>query len=178
MKGGCAATSRKNGASPMSGLTRARAGAGYVSVCLPTAASMANGRVCDPLTLCRRIAGRSMLPNPSPSPVLTPAPRLAGIWRGRLGQRARPAAGRRRWTARRRPLLDRESGPVPRRGAEVRGVGGFSIGDRVFHQKFGYGMITAVEDNKLAIRFEHAGDKKVLDAYVEHTLTETRGASA
>jgi DNA helicase-2/ATP-dependent DNA helicase PcrA len=58
---------------------------------------------------------------------------------------------------------------VPRRGAEVRGVGGFSIGDRVFHQKFGYGMITAVEDNKLAIRFEHAGDKKVLDAYVEHT---------
>jgi DNA helicase-2/ATP-dependent DNA helicase PcrA len=72
------------------------------------------------------------------------------------------------WTERRRPLLI-ESGPVPRRGAEVRGVGGFSIGDRVFHQKFGYGMITAVEDNKLAIRFEHAGDKKVLDAYVEHT---------
>jgi DNA helicase II / ATP-dependent DNA helicase PcrA len=51
----------------------------------------------------------------------------------------------------------------------VRGVCGFSIGDRVFHPKFGYGMITAVEDNKLAIRFEHAGDKKVLDAYVEHT---------
>jgi DNA helicase-2/ATP-dependent DNA helicase PcrA len=66
----------------------------------------------------------------------------------------------------RRPLLI-ESGPVPRRGEEIRRVGGFSVGDRVFHQKFGYGAITAVEDNKLAIHFEHAGDKKVLDAYVE-----------
>ncbi len=27
--------------------------------------------------------------------------------------------------------------------------------------------MTAVEDNKLAIRFEHAGDKKIMDAYVE-----------
>ncbi len=30
-----------------------------------------------------------------------------------------------------------------------------------------YGAITAVEDNKLAIRFEPAGDKKIMDAYVE-----------
>jgi DNA helicase-2/ATP-dependent DNA helicase PcrA len=67
----------------------------------------------------------------------------------------------------RRPLLI-ESIPAPRRGADVRRVGGFSVGDRVFHQKFGYGAVTAVEDNRLAIRFEHAGDKKVLDAYVEH----------
>ncbi len=59
------------------------------------------------------------------------------------------------------------AGPVPRRGAEIRRVGGFSVGDRVFHQKFGYGAVTAVEDNKLAIRFEHAGDKKIMDAYVE-----------
>ncbi|HUC70236.1 MAG TPA: UvrD-helicase domain-containing protein [Stellaceae bacterium] len=71
------------------------------------------------------------------------------------------------WSERRRPLLI-ESGPVPRRGAEIRRVGGFTVGDRVFHQKFGYGAVTAVEDNKLAIYFDHAGDKKVLDAYVEH----------
>jgi DNA helicase II / ATP-dependent DNA helicase PcrA len=49
----------------------------------------------------------------------------------------------------------------------VRRAGGFSVGDRVFHQKFGYGAVTAVEDNKLAIHFEHAGDKKILDAYVD-----------
>ena len=66
----------------------------------------------------------------------------------------------------RRPLLV-SSGPVPRRGEEVHKVGGFSVGDRVFHQKFGYGSITEVEDNKLAIRFDIAGDKKVMDAYVE-----------
>ncbi len=70
------------------------------------------------------------------------------------------------WTERRRPVLI-EAGPVPRRGAEIRRVGGFKVGDRVFHQKFGYGAITAVEDNKLAIHFNHAGDKKVMDAYVE-----------
>ena len=42
-----------------------------------------------------------------------------------------------------------------------------SVGDRVFHQKFGYGIIRVVEDNKLEINFEHAGDKKVMDAFVE-----------
>ena len=66
----------------------------------------------------------------------------------------------------RRPLLI-NSGPVPRRGEEVRKVGGFAVGARVFHQKFGYGTITEVEDNKLSVHFDVAGDKKVMDAYVE-----------
>jgi DNA helicase-2/ATP-dependent DNA helicase PcrA len=56
---------------------------------------------------------------------------------------------------------------VPGRGQEVSKVGGFSVGDRVFHQKFGYGVIRGIEDNKLAIDFEHAGDKKVMDAFVD-----------
>ncbi len=56
---------------------------------------------------------------------------------------------------------------TPPRGQEIRKVGGFAVGDRVFHQKFGYGTVRAVEDNKLAIDFEHAGDKKVMDAFVE-----------
>jgi DNA helicase-2/ATP-dependent DNA helicase PcrA len=66
----------------------------------------------------------------------------------------------------RRPFLI-ASDPVPRRGEEVRKVGSFAVGDRVFHQKFGYGSITDVEDNKLSIHFDVAGDKKVMDAYVE-----------
>jgi len=66
----------------------------------------------------------------------------------------------------RRPLLV-TNGPVPRRGEEIRRVGGFAVGARVFHLKFGYGTVTEVEDNKLAIRFDVAGDKKVMDAYVE-----------
>ena len=68
--------------------------------------------------------------------------------------------------AARRPLLI-ESAAAPRRGQEIQRVGGFAVGDRVFHQKFGYGTVRAVEDNKLAIDFEEAGDKKVMDAFVE-----------
>ena len=41
------------------------------------------------------------------------------------------------------------------------------MGSRVFHQKFGYGTVTEVADNRLAVRFDVAGDKKVMDAYVE-----------
>ncbi|MBV9686543.1 MAG: DNA helicase II, partial [Alphaproteobacteria bacterium] len=67
----------------------------------------------------------------------------------------------------RHPLLA-SAGPVPRRGEEVHRVGGFVVGGRIFHQKFGYGTITGVEDNKLAIHFDVAGDKKVMDAFVEH----------
>ena len=46
-------------------------------------------------------------------------------------------------------------------------MGGFTVGNRVFHQKFGYGTVTQIEDNKLGIHFDVAGDKKVMDAYVE-----------
>ncbi|HEX3862455.1 MAG TPA: UvrD-helicase domain-containing protein [Stellaceae bacterium] len=66
----------------------------------------------------------------------------------------------------RQPVLIESTRPPPR-GQEVRKIGGFSIGDRVFHQKFGYGTIRTVEDNKLAVEFEHAGEKKVMDAFVE-----------
>ncbi len=42
-----------------------------------------------------------------------------------------------------------------------------SIGQRIFHQKFGYGRIVAVDGNKLDIEFEKAGPKKVLDSFIE-----------
>jgi DNA helicase-2/ATP-dependent DNA helicase PcrA len=56
---------------------------------------------------------------------------------------------------------------VPARDAELRRIGGFSAGDRVFHQKFGYGTVRGVEDNKLEVHFDKAGEKKVMDAFVE-----------
>ncbi len=43
----------------------------------------------------------------------------------------------------------------------------YSLGERVFHQKFGYGSIAAIDGNKLTIDFEKAGQKKVLDSFVE-----------
>ena len=45
----------------------------------------------------------------------------------------------------------------------------FAIGERVFHDKFGYGMVEDVDGNKLEIQFEHAGLKKVVDSFVSGT---------
>jgi DNA helicase-2/ATP-dependent DNA helicase PcrA len=42
----------------------------------------------------------------------------------------------------------------------------FKAGDRVFHQKFGNGNVTAIEGNKLTIDFDKAGQKRVLDGFV------------
>jgi len=41
------------------------------------------------------------------------------------------------------------------------------VGARVFHQKFGYGTVRASEDDRLDIAFDKAGDKRVLDRFVE-----------
>ncbi|HZH47237.1 MAG TPA: UvrD-helicase domain-containing protein [Roseococcus sp.] len=45
--------------------------------------------------------------------------------------------------------------------------GAMQPGQRVFHQKFGYGRVTGVDDDKLDIEFERAGTKRVLDRFVE-----------
>jgi DNA helicase-2/ATP-dependent DNA helicase PcrA len=46
-------------------------------------------------------------------------------------------------------------------------VSEFSLEDRVFHQKFGYGHVVKIDGNKLTIAFEKAGEKKVVDSFVE-----------
>jgi DNA helicase-2/ATP-dependent DNA helicase PcrA len=48
-------------------------------------------------------------------------------------------------------------------GGEAR----FAHGDRVFHQKFGSGTVSAVDGNKLTVDFDHAGQKRVVDSFVE-----------
>ncbi|HEV2676675.1 MAG TPA: UvrD-helicase domain-containing protein [Aliidongia sp.] len=58
-------------------------------------------------------------------------------------------------------------GGGPREGREIRAVGGFHEGDRVFHQKFGTGTVREVEDAKLTIDFDHAGEKRVMDSFVQ-----------
>jgi DNA helicase II / ATP-dependent DNA helicase PcrA len=44
---------------------------------------------------------------------------------------------------------------------------GYEVGTRVFHQKFGYGNITSVDANKLTVDFDKAGEKRVIDTFVE-----------
>jgi DNA helicase-2/ATP-dependent DNA helicase PcrA len=49
----------------------------------------------------------------------------------------------------------------------IGGEAKFSRGDRVFHQKFGPGTVAAVDGNKLTVDFDKAGQKRVVDSFVE-----------
>ena len=48
-------------------------------------------------------------------------------------------------------------------------AGQFAIGERVFHQKFGYGQIEDIDADRLEIEFEKAGAKTVIASFVEKT---------
>jgi DNA helicase-2/ATP-dependent DNA helicase PcrA len=65
----------------------------------------------------------------------------------------------------------RRAGPLAIEGELVAKSTGtvspYAVGDRVFHLKFGNGNITHVEGNKLVIQFDKAGEKRVLDSFVE-----------
>jgi DNA helicase-2/ATP-dependent DNA helicase PcrA len=49
---------------------------------------------------------------------------------------------------------------------DMQAVSSFTMGERVFHQKFGYGAITGIEGDKLEVAFEKAGTKKVVASFV------------
>jgi DNA helicase-2/ATP-dependent DNA helicase PcrA len=99
------------------------------------------------------------------------------LWRAQWSERSDPFAHVARPS--RGPGWQRASqgtyNPEPARIVEVRasavslgnkGRDDLSLGQRVFHGKFGYGTIAVIEGNKLEIDFEHAGRKKVLDSFV------------
>ena len=56
-------------------------------------------------------------------------------------------------------------GELVARSVDLGPGSGYKIGDRVFHNKFGYGEIAALEGNKLTIDFQ-TGRKKVLDSFI------------
>jgi DNA helicase-2/ATP-dependent DNA helicase PcrA len=60
-----------------------------------------------------------------------------------------------------RPTPHRQPAPVKASAKN------FQLGERVFHMKFGYGLITEIDGNKLIVNFETSGDKKVIDSFVE-----------
>jgi DNA helicase II / ATP-dependent DNA helicase PcrA len=107
----------------------------------------------------------------------------ASLWRANWSERADPFAD----VARDRPGRVQSRGPgwqraaatqfdpAPRRIAEsTRSAASFAAkprsdigpGARVFHDKFGYGVVAAQEGNKLEIDFETAGRKRVIDSFV------------
>jgi DNA helicase-2/ATP-dependent DNA helicase PcrA len=61
------------------------------------------------------------------------------------------------------PIIDGHAFEVPQRS---RPKSPFAVGARIFHQKFGYGAVIAVDNDKLEITFDHAGIKKVMDSFV------------
>jgi DNA helicase-2/ATP-dependent DNA helicase PcrA len=65
----------------------------------------------------------------------------------------------------------RRSGPLTIEGELVAkstgAVSAFAPGDRVFHQKFGNGNVVSADGNKLTIAFDKAGEKRVVDSFVE-----------
>ncbi|KIC48409.1 UvrD-helicase domain-containing protein [Tateyamaria sp. ANG-S1] len=52
---------------------------------------------------------------------------------------------------------------------DLNAVSAFTVGERVFHQKFGYGAIVGIEGDKLEVDFEKAGLKKVVSRFVSGT---------
>ena len=78
-------------------------------------------------------------------------------WRSLIGRRMQQRKGQksvRQPTEARNLVIDAEA------------VSAFEVGTRVFHQKFGYGAITAIEGDKLTIAFEKTGEKRVVASYV------------
>ncbi|WP_170577357.1 ATP-dependent helicase [Ruegeria arenilitoris] len=45
-------------------------------------------------------------------------------------------------------------------------VASFTLGERVFHQKFGYGAVVGIEGDKVEVDFEKAGTKKVVSRFL------------
>jgi DNA helicase-2/ATP-dependent DNA helicase PcrA len=101
------------------------------------------------------------------------------LWRANWSERADPFADVARGTGRgpgwQRAATGGGFERVPPRIVEARasavslgnpGRSDVAVGQRVFHSKFGYGLIAEIEGNKLEIDFEHAGRKRVLDSFV------------
>ena len=49
---------------------------------------------------------------------------------------------------------------------DLEAVSAYTMGERVFHQKFGYGAVVGIEGDKLEIDFEKAGVKKVVARFI------------
>ncbi|MEM6479228.1 MAG: 3'-5' exonuclease, partial [Pseudomonadota bacterium] len=54
---------------------------------------------------------------------------------------------------------------------DMNAVSAFTIGDRVFHQKFGYGEVMDIEGDNLEIEFDKAGAKKVVAKFVTNAAS-------
>ncbi|WP_219821509.1 ATP-dependent helicase [Sneathiella aquimaris] len=84
---------------------------------------------------------------------------IESSWRANTAQQLSHVLERR--AAQNRSLKDNSTKPVNS------GDTGLAIGDRVFHQKFGYGRVLKKDGPKMEVAFDKAGTKKVMENFVE-----------
>ena len=92
-----------------------------------------------------------------------PEPQMSG-WFDDLRAGGRGPGFARMRAAGKAPLIDGQARVLTTEMPKSRQV--IEVGQRVFHEKFGYGQVLAVEGNKLHIAFDKAGTKKVIDSFV------------
>ena len=92
-----------------------------------------------------------------------PEPQMSG-WFDDLRAGGRGPGFARMRAAGKAPLIDGQARVLTTELPKSRQV--IEVGQRVFHEKFGYGQVLAVEGNKLHIAFDKAGTKKVIDSFV------------
>jgi len=68
--------------------------------------------------------------------------------------------GQKKWGSKAPLTIDMDAIEIPNNSD-------FKIGQRVFHEKFGYGKVTSIDEDKLDVSFEKSGHKKVLDRFVK-----------
>ena len=81
----------------------------------------------------------------------------------KVGARAKAKAS----LAKKKPVAAKRSATSPPQ-SQGTSTAGYSIGDRVSHQKFGDGVVTALDGEKLTIRFADGRTKQIIDYYVKH----------
>ncbi|MFZ2996223.1 ATP-dependent helicase [Sphingobium sp.] len=104
----------------------------------------------------------------------------ASLWRANWSERDDPFANVARGSGRgpgwQRAQTSGQFSREPVRIVEARasavaignkGRSDMQVGLRIFHQKFGYGIVAEIEGNKLEIDFETAGRKRVMDSFVQ-----------
>ena len=112
-----------------------------------------------------RLSAHSSSPPPLRGRSAASGGREGGDFGGRAGSHASRTTGtsKGRFAARREPLTI--EGELVAKSTGVSSA--FTRGDRVFHIKFGNGNVVAVDGNKLTIQFDKAGEKRVVDSFVE-----------
>lgn len=98
----------------------------------------------------------------------------ASMWKANWSEQSDPFAHVARAAPTRGPGWQRAAtaphAPSPRRSAAsfaTKPRADIAVGARVFHDKFGYGIVAAQDGNKLEIDFEAAGRKRVIDSFVK-----------